>query len=108
MEIKAVIIAIAEILKTPHSEKNVEIYSDSAYVCNCINQQWYKKWFENGWVNSKKEPVSNRDLWESLFEGIGELQKEHNVSFVKVKGHGGNTWNEKVDRLAVKASQGGI
>ena len=45
---------------------------------------------------------------ESLFEGLGELQKGHKVNFVKVKGHSGNTWNEKVDRLAVKASQGGV
>lgn len=109
MEIKAVIIAISEILKVSHTEKNVEIYSDSAYVCNCINQQWYKKWFENGWINSKKESVANRDLWENLFEGLGELQKEHKVTFIKVKGHSGeNIWNERADRLAVKASQGGI
>ena len=108
MEIKAVIIAFEQILKTPHAEKYIEVYSDSAYVCNCINQKWYEKWFNNGWVNSKKEPVANKDLWESLFDKLNTLEKNHQVTFVKVKGHSGNTWNEKVDRLAVRASQGEV
>ena len=108
MEIRAVIIALSEIIATPHSEKNIEIYSDSAYVCNCINQKWYEKWLVNGWVNSKKEPVANRELWESLLKNLDILKESHNVSFVKVKGHSGNTWNEKVDRLAVLASKGEI
>lgn len=108
MEIKAVIIAIAEILKTPHDEKNIEIYSDSAYVCNCINQEWYKKWFENGWINSKKEPVANKDLWENLFQMLKELKEDYQITFIKVKGHSMNTWNERADRLAVRASKGEI
>jgi ribonuclease HI len=108
MEIKAVIIAIAEILKTPHDEKNIEIYSDSAYVCNCINQEWYKKWFENGWINSKKEPVANKDLWENLFQMLNELEEDYQITFIKVKGHSMNTWNERADRLAVRASKGDL
>lgn len=108
MEIKAVIIAIAEILKTPHDEKNIEIYSDSAYVCNCINQEWYKRWFKNGWVNSKKEPVANKDLWENLFQMLNELKEDYQITFIKVKGHSMNTWNERADRLAVRASKGEI
>lgn len=108
MEIKAVIIAIAEILKTSHDEKNIEIYSDSAYVCNCINQEWYKKWFKNGWINSKKEPVANKDLWENLFQMLEELKEDYQITFIKVKGHSMNTWNERADRLAVRASKGEI
>lgn len=108
MEIKAVIIAIAEILKTSHDEKNIEIYSDSAYVCNCINQEWYKKWFRNGWINSKKEPVANKDLWENLFQMLNELEEDYQITFIKVKGHSMNTWNERADRLAVRASKGDL
>lgn len=108
MEIKAVIIAIAEILKTSHDEKNIEIYSDSAYVCNCINQEWYKRWFKNGWINSKKEPVANKDLWENLFQMLNELKEDYQITFIKVKGHSMNTWNERADRLAVRASKGEI
>lgn len=108
MEIKAVIIAIAEILKTSHDEKNIEIYSDSAYVCNCINQEWYKRWFKNGWINSKKELVANKDLWENLFQMLNELKEDYQITFIKVKGHSMNTWNERADRLAVRASKGEI
>lgn len=108
MEIRAVIIALLEVIATPHKEKNIKIYSDSAYVCNCINQKWYEKWFMNGWVNSKKEPVANRELWESLFKYLDILKEKHSISFIKVKGHSGNFMNEKVDKLAVLASKGEI
>lgn len=105
MEIKAVIIAISEILKSPLPTENINIYSDSAYVCNCINQKWYKNWLNNGWRNSKKEPVKNKDLWESLLEGISILEKEHKINFIKVKGHSENVMNERVDKLAVFARE---
>lgn len=105
MEIKAVIIAISEILKSPLPTENINIYSDSAYVCNCINQKWYKNWLNNGWRNSKKEPVKNKDLWESLLEGISILEEEHKINFIKVKGHSENVMNERVDKLAVFARE---
>ena len=78
MEIRAVLLALSEIITTSHDEKDIEIYSDSAYVCNCINQKWYEKWFKNGWINSKKEPVANRELWESLFENLNTLKRTYN------------------------------
>lgn len=106
MEIKSVIIALEELLENNFLEKYIEIYSDSAYVCNCINQKWYEKWFRNGWINSKKEPVANRELWENLFYLLDVLEKTSKVKFIKVKGHSGNDWNEQVDRLAVSASRG--
>jgi ribonuclease HI len=74
----------------------VEIYSDSAYLVNCINQAWYKKWEQNGWKNSKKKLVENKDLWEILLE----LLNDYNPKFIKVEGHSGIVLNERVDRLA--------
>ena len=44
----------------------VKIYSDSAYCVNCFKQNWWRAWEKNGWVNSKKQPVANQDLWEKL------------------------------------------
>lgn len=44
----------------------VVLYTDSAYLCNCYLNKWYVTWEQNGWKNSKKEPVANRDLWELL------------------------------------------
>lgn len=74
----------------------VVICSDSAYLINCFRQRWYVSWQKNGWKNSKKEPVVNRDLWESLLEEVDR----HQVSFEKVKGHAGVDLNERCDELA--------
>jgi ribonuclease HI len=59
------------------------------------------RWISNGWVNSRREPVANRDLWEQLLQ----LLEMNNVAFrfVKVKGHRGVELNERCDALAVEA-----
>ncbi len=62
----------------------VSIYSDSAYVVNCFKNGWYHKWRTNGWINSKKEPVENRLLWETLIELVESFTE---VVFYKIKGH---------------------
>ncbi|WJH36750.1 ribonuclease HI [Paenibacillus aurantius] len=92
MEILAVIEAL-RVLKEPC---RVSVYSDSAYVVNCFQQNWIRGWQKNGWVNSKKQPVENQDLWKQL---IAEMQK-HQVEYVKVKGHSDNEWNNRCDELA--------
>ena len=78
----------------------VEVVSDSAYVVNCFRQGWWKGWLARGWINTKKKPVANRDLWEPLVD----LYRSRPISFRWVKGHGGNKWNDLADRLAVHAS----
>lgn len=95
MEITAVIEGL-KLLKYPCE---VEIYSDSAYVVNAFNQDWIANWKKNGWKNSKKEDVKNRELWEEL----ESLIKEHEVTFIKVKGHSDNEYNNRCDELARKA-----
>ena len=79
----------------PTLEDKIEIYSDSAYLVNCVTQKWYENWQKNGWKNSKKEDVANRDLWEQLIPYFNNPQ----FSFIKVNGHSGNYWNEQVDKL---------
>lgn len=86
-------------------ENTATIYSDSAYIINCITQKWYKKWQTNGWRNSKKEPVANREFWERLIPYF----ENPRFSFEKVKGHSGEKdWNDYVDKLAVKAKEGQV
>ncbi|MBF8376417.1 ribonuclease HI [Alicyclobacillus mali] len=92
MELKAVI----EGLKALKRPCDVIVHSDSAYVVNCFKQGWYVNWRRNGWMNSKGEPVQNRDLWEELLDAING----HRVRFEKVKGHAGVKWNERCDELA--------
>ncbi len=77
------------------------VYSDSAYLINCMNDKWYVKWLRNGWLNASKNPVENRDLWERLLALIDGKQ----ISFRKVRGHSGHTENEMADELASTAAQ---
>lgn len=80
----------------------VIVYSDSAYIINCVKQRWYKNWQKNGWRNSKKEPVANRELWEKLIPYF----ENPRFTFEKVKGHSGEKdWNDYVDSLAVEAKE---
>lgn len=95
MEITAVIEGL-KLLKYPCE---VEIYSDSAYVVNAFNQNWLKSWKKNGWKNSNKEEVKNKELWQEL----DNLTKVHDVTFIKVKGHSDNELNNRCDELARNA-----
>ena len=72
------------------------VWSDSRYVVDCFEKSWWRNWHKNGWINSKKEPVANRDLWEPFVE----LVVAGEVSFEWVKGPSGVDLNEVADRLA--------
>ena len=91
--------AVIEALKLLKFNCNVKLYSDSAYVVNAFNQKWIYGWMKNGWKNSNKEPVKNKELWEELYS----LTKIHNVEFIKVKGHADNEYNNRCDELARNA-----
>ncbi len=95
METMAVITAL-KMLKEPF---NVNLYTDSSYVVNAINNGWVHNWKKNGWVNSSKKPTPNVDLWEELLP----LLNIHNVKFIWVKGHAENKYNNRCDELATSA-----
>lgn len=86
------------------NEGPIVIVSDSTYVVHCFRDKWHAGWMKRGWVNSKKQPVANRDIWEPLIENV--LARK-NVTFRWVKGHSGHPMNDLVDRLAVEAGQRG-
>lgn len=94
-------IKACEVLKTYLTLESHVIYSDSAYIVNCYKDKWYKKWKRNGWKNSKKEEVANRELWEKLIPFF----EDPLFVFEKVKGHNGDEWNEYVDKMAVYAKE---
>lgn len=91
MELTAVIAGLSAL-----KEKcKVTIYSDSKYVVDAFLQGWVITWKNSGWRRGREE-LKNPDLWERLLN----LTKEHEVSFVWVKGHDGHSYNERCDRLA--------
>jgi ribonuclease HI len=93
MEITAVLEAVRAL------DGPLEVVSDSTYVVNCFRRRWWEGWLERDWVNSRRRPVANRDLWEPLVE----LVRGRDITWRWVKGHSGDPTNELVDRLAVQA-----
>ena len=91
--------------KSEFEKDKLTIYSDSAYLINGITN-WINGWRANGWINSKKEPVKNKEFWENLDKKIKFFKQEFDIEFIKVKGHSGNKWNEKCDELANSAMDG--
>ena len=104
MELKAVIEAFKRVL-IKNKNAAYELYSDSAYVVNSINNGWIDKWQQNNWKTTKNDDVKNRDLWEEFaylknkVESLGIY-----IQIIKIKGHTGNTFNELVDKLAKEES----
>jgi ribonuclease HI len=93
MELMAVIKGL-EALNRP---SQVRVTTDSKYVYMGITT-WINAWQQKEWLNSRKEPVSNRDLWERLLRA----SKSHSIDWKWIKGHAGHPENERCDRLARK------
>ena len=92
MELTAAIAALGA-LKEPCE---VDLYTDSAYLCNGFTDGWIYNWQRNSWQTSKNQPVENRDLWEQLIAHA----KTHKIHWHKVKGHSDNPFNNRCDELA--------
>jgi len=95
MEIYAAIKGL-ELLKEPCK---VTIYSDSQYLVSAMMEGWVEKWKNKNWWRTSKERVINIDLWEKL----SVLCEMHEVTYIWVKGHVGNTENECCDKLSYAA-----
>lgn len=97
------IMALAEALESIKSKGHkIDLYSDSAYVVNCLNDQWYVKWRKNGWKNSKGKPVENRDQWERMLS----LFEKHEITVYHVK-RNTTKFIRLVDSMAKKAAKKG-
>jgi ribonuclease HI len=94
MELTAPIMALKRIKKA----SKIIIYTDSIYLKNGITT-WIKNWENNGWMNSNKKPVKNKDLWLTL----NQLSKEKIIDWKWIKAHAGNKYNEIADKLATEA-----
>ena len=96
MELMAAIMG----LDTLTRPMTVELYTDSRYVMNGV-QNWLPRWKANGWRTAAKKPVANQDLWQQLDAAVAC----HTVHWHWVKGHSGNSMNERCDVLARSAAE---
>jgi len=94
MELVSVITALAA-LREPCK---VELCTDSQYVANAVNLGWLESWRKRDWKRKGGE-VKNLDLWLKLIP----LLDTHEVTFIWVKGHAENEYNNRCDELAVAA-----
>ena len=94
MELHAAIEALTA-LKEPCE---IDFFTDSEYLRQGVSG-WIWNWKRNGWRTKDKKPVKNDDLWRALDAAVAP----HKISWHWVKGHAGNTGNERCDVLATDA-----
>ena len=80
--------AVSEALEALKRPCEVLVKTDSQYLVGTMTQGWKRK--------------ANHDLWARL----DELCRVHRVSWEWVKGHAGDPYNERADRLARAAVPG--
>ncbi|MDE6666826.1 MAG: ribonuclease HI [Clostridia bacterium] len=93
------LMAVIEGLKCLKEPCEVEVYSDSAYTVNAFANGWVYGWEKSGFKKADNKPVLNEDLWRELLN----LTRTHQVTFIKVKGHADNEYNNICDKLATDA-----
>lgn len=80
------------ILKKPCK---ITLYTDSKYVQQGMTA-WIYGWMKKNWKTQSGGAVKNVELWKQLYE----LSKQHEITWVWVKGHDGIEGNEMADLLA--------
>ena len=94
----------------------LRIHTDSMYSINCVTKL-LPIWKRNGFKNSNKKPVENKDLIVSIDQLIGDYCRcktradgaspalpQPGVQLVHVKGHSNIYGNEMADQLALKGA----
>ena len=109
MELTAVVVSLRRVRNflttssNPWMSKEYEVYSDSAYVVNSINNNWIDRWMLNDWKTSRGDDVKNVELWMECLKLLSKIrQMGVKITFIKVKGHSGDTLNEYADEIAKK------
>lgn len=93
MEMQAAIEGL-RFLTEPH---HVYLVSDSAYLLNTLRFEWDIKWKEEAELHPSLPVRPNWEMWNEIRAEVDR----HEVEFVKVKGHSGDPYNERADKLAL-------
>lgn len=94
--------AIIEAFKALTEPCRVTIHTDSKYAMKGVTE-WMQTWEKNGWKRKDGRrwvDVANVDLWMQIDEEIAA----HSVHWEWVRGHNGDTNNERADTLAKQAA----
>lgn len=101
MELTAILYALRYVAQGSQ-EGQVVIHTDSSYSLRAITE-WSVNWEKNGWVNSKKQPVANKEIIKQSMNLYRQLGSK--VRLQKIKAHAGHKYNEMADRLAVEFAE---
>jgi ribonuclease HI len=93
MELLAVIAGLQSI---KNSNYPITVYSDSQYVVNAVQKGWLHTWIKTNFKGGKK----NADLWIQYHQ----IAANFSITFVWVKGHANNKYNNRCDELATAAA----
>ena len=77
---------------------SVELYTDSKYVIQGINE-WIEGWKSKDWKTANKKPVKNVELWKQL----DVLNEKYSINWHWGKGHSDDPGNDMADLLANQA-----
>lgn len=76
-------------------QNEITIVTDSRYLHSAATC-WLDKWKTNNWIDNKKKPVINTELFKELLNAKSDLQ----IEWIHVKGHATTPGNIRVDMLA--------
>lgn len=88
-------------LEALHNPSTVRVFSDSQYLVRGMNE-WLHGWIRNGRLDTE-DGLANQDLWKQL----ATLADKHSVGWEWVRGHAGQPFNERCDKLAKRAAEEG-
>jgi ribonuclease HI len=98
MELMAAIVSLETLKTLRDTPRKLTLYTDSQYLQKGMTE-WLKGWKAKGWRTSDKQPVKNQDLWQRL----DSLSGDFSITWAWVKGHAGNTYNERCDVMTQEA-----
>ena len=97
MELQAALEVLQRLEQLPR-HPDLTLRTDSKYLIDGLGS-WIKGWKRKGWKTAAGKPVLNQDLWKAL-----DAARLDDVPLSYVKGHSGDSDNERVDRIAVAFS----
>lgn len=98
---RAEMMAVIHGLRAIPQPSRIVVHSDSRYLVRGASS-WVRDWVRSDWTTGEGAPVKNRDLWEAL---LSVARRHTQVRYVHVRGHSGQPYNERADRLASRQAK---